>query len=105
MPTDLRLAEAGVPEAVVEKLEEAAINSVRQLYDRLRGDGGGALRRYLGLGEADFDQLYRRVEQLVGDEYPEDMLDRIHPKVNKRGVAVHRLNDPARPRFGNRREE
>lgn len=104
MPTDLRLADAGVPEAVAHKLEDVAINSVRQLYARLRSDGN-ALRQYLGLTDADFDEFYRRVEKLVGEEYPEDGLPRIHPKVNKRGVAVHRLDDPARPRFGNRREE
>lgn len=105
MPTDLRLTDAGVSEAVAEKLNEAAINSVRQLYDRLRVDNSGALRRYLDLSQADFDELYRRVEQLIGEEYPEDRLARIHPKVHKRGVAVQRLDDPTRPKFGNRSDE
>jgi hypothetical protein len=103
MPVDLRLSEAGIPAALARKLEEIAINSVRQLYARLRSDGK-TLRVYLGLSDADFDEFYRGVENLISEEYPEDRLPRIHPRVNKSGVAAHRLNDPARPRYGKRRD-
>lgn len=104
MALDRRLSDADIPAALVRKLEEVEIKGVRQLYDRLRSDSQ-TLRNYLKLSEADFDEFYRMVEDLIKQDYPEDTLSRIHPKVNKSGVAVHRLNDPTRPRYEKRREE
>jgi hypothetical protein len=101
---DLTLADAGMPARITRKLERAAIRSLRQLYDRLRNDSG-ALRKYLGFSDADFEKFYRSVEDMIRKDYPEDTLPHIHPKVNKRGVAVHRLNDPTRPRYEKRRQE
>ena len=30
---------------------------------------------------------------------PEDLRPKAHPEVNRSGVAAHRQNDPARPRY------
>ena len=98
---DQALSELKIPAAVSRKLDDLEIRSVRQFYSRLRDDGP-RLQEYLKLKDVDFASLYRKVEGVIKDEYPEDMIPRIHPRVKKTGVAVHRLNDPARPRFGKR---
>jgi hypothetical protein len=101
MATHPRLLDTDIPPAVSRKLENLEIKSVRQLYARLRDDRG-TLRAYLQLSDEEFTRLYRRIENLVRDEYPQDLLPKIHPTVNKSGVAVHRLHDPTRPKYNKR---
>lgn len=98
MATDLRLLDIDIPAAISSKLEDLEIRSVRQLYARLQGEGH-SLQDHLQLSDEEFAGLKSKIEDLIRDEYPEDMIPRIHPKVNKSGVAVHRLNDPSRPKF------
>ncbi len=98
MPTDRALSDIDISDRISSKLGELEINGVRQLYSRLLHEAN-ALRTFLRLSPDDFSELRQKVETVVRDEYPEDLLPQIHPQVNKRGVAVHRLNDPTRPRF------
>jgi len=69
---------------------------IRQLFARLQ-NGGDELVDYLELSTEEFANFRRKVEELIRDRFPEDDLPTIHPTVNKRGVAVHRLgyDDPA----------
>jgi hypothetical protein len=99
MPSDLLLTEAhlGIPAGVVGKLKDLAIRGVRQLHARLRREGPG-LQDYLQLSDPAFADLCRKVEGAISDHYPEDLQPHVHPEVNKKGVAVHRLHDPKRPR-------
>jgi len=51
------------------------------------------LQRYLKLSDGDFAELAGKVENVVKEDYPEELVGKSHPVVNKRGVAVHRLRD------------
>lgn len=98
MATDHGLSDINIPAELAERLEEVEIRSARQLYARLRHEPQ-ALQAYLQLSDEEFGDFYRRVEDVIKAEYPEDLLPRIRPQVNKKGVAAHRLNDPTRPRY------
>ena len=95
---DLALAELDIPGRISRKLEDLEIRSVRQLYARLRQEDH-VLRDYLQLSKEDFSELRHKVEHLIREEHPEDLLPKLHPRVHKRGVAIHRLHDPTRPRY------
>lgn len=98
MMMDQKLSDTNIPIAVLRKLEDLAIGSVRQLYARLRYERS-SLREHLQLPDADFDEFYREIEELIRTECPEDALPQIRSTVNKTGVAVRRLHDPTRPRY------
>lgn len=98
MAHDPDLAELDLADAVREKLEALEIHTLRQLFARLAGDVE-ALRGYLALSEPDFAAVRQRVERRIREEFPEDAVPQIRPKVHKRGVAVHRLGEPRRSRF------
>jgi hypothetical protein len=104
MANDRTLADLDIPAAVVGRLKDLAIRGVRQLYARLKREAP-ALQDYLQLADATFADFRRRVEDAVRKEYPEDLFAKTHPPVNKQSVAVHRLHDPQRPRFGQSEEE
>lgn len=101
---DIALTEIDIPGRISRKLGELDIKGVRQLYSRLRKEAN-PLRDFLELSNDDFSTLRQKIEMVVRNEYPEDLLPTIRPQVHKGGVAVHRLNDPARPRYSRRREE
>jgi hypothetical protein len=98
MPPDLPLTAVAATLNVADKLADAAIRTVRQLYDRLRSNPA-VLRTYLQLPGPAFNELYRQVEDLIRTKYPEDLQPKGHPEVNRTGVPVHRHNDPSRPRY------
>ena len=104
MARDHSLSEADIPNAISRKLEDLEIKTVRQFHARLEREGP-SLQQYLGLSDAKFADLRGRIEDFVAEEYPEDQLPRIRPSVNKTGVAVHRLDDPTRPKYGGRGKE
>ena len=86
---------------ISRKLEDIEVRSVRQLYARLREDSS-TLQGYLKLSDEEFSKLYEKIESLIRNEYPQDMVSRAHPTVNKSGVAVHRLHNPTRPKYNKR---
>lgn len=98
MNTHQSLSDVDIPERILRKLEDLAIRTVRQFYARLRDDGSN-LQKYMGLSDEQFSRIYEKIENLIKDEYPQDMLPKIHPTVNKSGVAVHRLHDRTRPKY------
>lgn len=87
-----------IPETTRARLNTLEIRTLRQLAARLTAEGN-QIQEYLRLSDQKFAALRRRVERLIQGEFPEDALARVHPPVNKRGVAVHRLKDPARPKY------
>ena len=95
MVSDHLLSELSLPTGVPEKLNDLAVRGVRQLYARLRHDGPH-LQPYLQLSDPAFAELYRKVEALIGSDYPEDLVQKVHPVVNKGGVAVDRLQGSTR---------
>jgi len=101
MATDRALADINIPLGISRKLGELEIRSVRQLYSRMRHEDK-ILRDYLQLSKNDFSELRNKIENLIREEYPEDVPSRINPQVNKTGVAVHRLTDPERPKYDRR---
>jgi hypothetical protein len=92
MGNDLALADLDIPQAVRDKLAELAVGGVRQFHARLRREGP-VLREYLKLSPAAFAALSRLVEDVVRKHFPDDLALKIHPAVNKTGVAVHRLKN------------
>ena len=102
MVTDVLLSDVGISAKAVQRLRGLEIRGVRQLYARLQREKA-ELQRYLQLSDEEFAEVLRRVEARIDSDYPEDARPRIHPDVNKRGVAVDRLHDPTRPRYGSRR--
>lgn len=91
-----------IPGPIRTKLLELEIHTIRQLSARLRSQGD-ELEDYLQLPAEEFAGLSRKIDDLIQDRFPEDCLPRIYPAVNKRGVAVHRLDDPSRPGFVGRK--
>ena len=99
MAQDIRLDELSfIPQLVLSGLRDLEIRTIRQLYERLKTDRS-ALQDYLHLSTPEFDELRRKVKKVITEEFPKDTLQHIYPRVNKRGVAVGRLNDPTRPRY------
>lgn len=95
---DRPLGEVEIPAAIVSKLGKLAIHGVRQFHARLRQEGP-TLRQYLQLSDAAFSDLCRQVEEVIRSQYPLDLSPPAHLEVHKKGVAVHRLRDPKRPKF------
>jgi hypothetical protein len=89
-----------IPQPILARLIDLEIHTVRQLFARLQGD---ELEDYLELSDEEFASFRRKVEELIKNKFPGEDIPRIHPAVNKRGVAVHRLNDSSRPRFVGRK--
>lgn len=87
-----------ITKPVLDKLRDLEIHSLRQLYARLRASEP-ELENYLDLSDAEFSHLRARIEQLMEEEFPQDTLSQIHPRVHKRGVAAHRIYDPSRPEY------
>ena len=87
-----------IPESILTKLMNLEIHTIRQLSARLRSQGD-ELEDYLQLSDEEFARFSRKVDDLIKNRFPEDDLPTIHPTVNKRGVAVDRLDDSSRPRF------
>jgi hypothetical protein len=85
-----------IPKPMADKLRALEIRTLRQLAARLEADRE-PLRDYLGLNEREFEGLRLDTTALVEREFPEER--RSWPRVNKRGVAVHRLQEAKRPRF------
>ena len=98
MPADHAITDLSLPGAVLDKLFDLSIRSVRQLYARLRREGR-SLQDYLELSDRAFADLLHRVEDIIRRDFPDDLTAQTHPRVSKTGVAVHRLHDPSRPRF------
>lgn len=100
MSTQQNLLNSNISRMVLDKLDDLAIGNVRQLYARLRADKR-SLQNYIGLSDDQFDKFYNAVESQIKEEYPQDMASGFsHPTVNKSGVAVHRLEDKNRPKYG-----
>jgi hypothetical protein len=97
MAIDLPLADLDIPQSVREKLAALAIGGVRQFHARLRRDQPG-FRRYLQLSQAAFAVLSHQVEEVIRENFPDDLEREPHPPVNRTGVAVHRLKKRPRPR-------
>jgi len=95
---EVHISGIDLPPRCSRKLADLEIRGVRQLYARLQREHT-ALQQHLGLSDEDFDTLTRQVESVIRSEFPEDALPHVHPPVNKTGVAVNRLHDPARPRY------
>ncbi|HEX3552296.1 MAG TPA: hypothetical protein VIA62_03600 [Thermoanaerobaculia bacterium] len=95
MATDTALVDINIPSAILRKLAELEIKSLRQLYARLQHEDFG-LREYLQLSKADFSQLLQNVENIIRNEHPEALLPSIHPRVNRTGVPLHRFRGPVR---------
>lgn len=91
-----------IPGSILTKLIELEVHTLRQLSARLRGQEN-ELEDYLELSDEEFASLRRKVDDLIRDRFPDDDISRIYPTVNKRGVAVHRLDDSTRPRFFGRK--
>lgn len=90
MSADPTIASIGIAPSIARKLEDLEIRSVRQLYSRLQNESLG-LQGYLELSGDDFSGLLRKVEGFIQDEFPQDLLPRIHPRINRSGVSIHRL--------------
>lgn len=89
-----------LPRTISSKLDDLAITNIRQLYARLRADRL-SLQNYIGCSDEQFDKFYNDVESRIKEDYPQDMAyGTNHPSVNKSGVAVHRLQDRSRPKYG-----
>lgn len=101
MTKDLRLSNIDIPAGARRRLEKLEIRGVRQLFARLQREAGD-LQPYLGLSDEDFAALRHTVEAMIDAQYPQDKLPHLHPAVNKKGVAVDRLDDPERPRYAAR---
>lgn len=86
-----------IADAVAEKLRDFEIHTILQLAERLRSAGQSRIQHMLALSDDEFRDLYRNVVQFVEQEFPEDQICR--DTVHKHGVAVHRLNDPSRPKY------
>jgi hypothetical protein len=91
-----------IPGPILTKLVDLEVHTIRQLSARLRSQGD-ELRDYLQLSDEEFASFCGKVDDLIKDRFPEDDLPRIFPTVNKRGVAVHRLDDSSPPRFVERK--
>ena len=87
-----------VPARWAAKLEALEIRTIRQLAGRLESEAP-ALGDYLDLDEAGLRSLCTATEKYVQEHFPAAALRSIHPRVHRRGVAVHRLGDRSRPRF------
>jgi len=99
MATDLNLQEVDfIAPPVAARLADLEIRTLRQLAARLTSDRE-TLREYLDLDPPHFHRLCSDTEALVERRFPDAALPAIFPKVHRQGVAVHRLDDPARPRF------
>lgn len=99
MAQDIRLDDLSfIPQPVLSGLYELEIHTIRQLYERLKTDQS-ALQDYLRLSAPEFNDIQRKVEKVIKEEFPKDTLSHIYPHVNKHGVAVGRLHDPTRPRY------
>ena len=85
-------------ESILSKLTDLGIYTIRQLYPRLVSEGA-ALQKYLQLSDKEFVSFLDDVKQYLEEVSPEDRLPQIRPRVNKRGVAVDRLDDPSRPKY------
>ena len=91
-----------IPQPILTRLIDLEIHTIRQLFSRLRSQED-ELGDYLDLPDEEFASFRRKVEELIKDKFPADDIPRIHPTVNKSGVAVHRLKDSTRPRFYGRK--
>jgi len=87
---------------ILARLNDLEIHTIRQLFARLQSQEED-LANYLELSDEDFAELHKKVNEVIKERFPEELLPRIYPAVNKRGVAVHRLNDSSRPRFFGRK--
>jgi hypothetical protein len=100
---DIKLSKVSfISRPILKGLRELEINTVRQLFTRLRSEEH-ALKEYMQLSTKDFDTLRQKLNTLVSKNFPEDLIPRIQPPVNKRGVAAHRLQDASRPRYYTRK--
>ncbi len=100
---DIKLNKVGFISAPILKgLRGLEINTVRQLFARLRTQEQ-ELRHYMKLSTSDFEAFRKKLDELISKNFPEDLIPRINPTVNKRGVAVQRLQDPARPKYYSRK--
>ncbi|MDX6498039.1 MAG: hypothetical protein QOG23_1299 [Blastocatellia bacterium] len=103
MAEDIKLDSiAFIPRPILTRLLDLEIYTIRQLFARLQSQAD-ELEDYLELSAEEFASFRRKVNDLTQDRFPEDDLPRIYPTVNKRGVAVHRLDDSSRPRFFGRK--
>jgi len=91
-----------IPASISKALRELDIRTARQLFARLRSQEN-ELKAYLKLSILDFETLRQKLDNLISENFPEDLLPSIQPTVNKRGVAVHRLHDPTRPKYYTRK--
>lgn len=99
MQRDIGLGEVDfVPEAIARRLAELEIHSLRQLHFRLQSEPQ-ALQEFLAVPDEQFKELQTKIDSSIKESFPEDLLPHIYPTVNKRGVPVHRLSDPSRPKY------
>lgn len=99
MPQDIKLEDLDIiPTSIIDKLRGLEIRTLRQLFERLKGEGG-ELQDYLKLSDEEFSSFRGAVRDLIEEKFPEDSLPHLYPEVNKRGVAVHRLHDTSRPKY------
>lgn len=103
MTKDIKLNQvAFITKPVLKSLGELEINTARQLFARL-SSREEELKEYIQLSPKEYETLRRKLHSLISKRFPEDLVPRIHPPVNRRGVAVHRLHDTARPRYYSRK--
>lgn len=103
MTQDIKLNKVEfIPAPILKGLRGLEINTVRQLFARLRSQEQ-ELREYMKLSTTDFEALRKKLDDLISKNFPEDLVPRINPRVNKRGVAVHRLPDSSRPKYYSRK--
>jgi hypothetical protein len=93
---------AFIPGPILKGLRDLEINTARQLFARLQSQEQ-ELKEYMQLSTRDFETLRLNLDDLIRKNFPEDLIRRIQPSVNKRGVAVHRLHDTSRPRYYSRK--
>lgn len=103
MTKDIKLNEVTfISKPVLKSLGELEINTARQLFARLNSREQ-ELKEYMQLSTKEYETLRRKLHSLISKKFPEDLVPRIHPRLNRRGVAVHRLHDTSRPRYYSRK--
>lgn len=96
---DCRLGDVDfIDREVADKLGQLEIRTIRQLADRLHRETP-ELQAYLDLDRRQFIALSEATESYVHTHFPDLAAAAPLPRVHHRGVAVHRLADPTRPRF------
>lgn len=88
MENDILLKDLDFTREHAPLLGALSIRTLRQFHARLGEDDGFA--KYLEISEKELNDLKKRVRQEVGLYYPEDLKEKPHREVNKKGVAVKR---------------